>query len=57
MRARIDAYLDKWFKSHKGEVLTIHSFTHIENIVGLLTETIKVQDSLKEMHGSSELCG
>ena len=28
--------LDKWFKEHKGEALTIDSFTHIENIVGAL---------------------
>ena len=41
--------LDKWFKSHKGEALTIHTYSHIENIVGLLIETIKVQESL-EMH-------
>ena len=45
--------LDKWFKSHKGEALTIHSYTHIENIVGLLIETIRVQETLKEMHCSS----
>lgn len=42
--------LDKWFKSHKGETLTIHSYTHIENVVGLLMETIKVQDSLRDKH-------
>ena len=42
--------LEKWFKSHKGKALTIHSFTHIENIVGLLTETIKLQNDLSEMH-------
>ena len=49
---RIGGYqvLDKWLKSHKGEVLTIDSFDHIANVVGLLTETIKVQVDLKSMH-------
>jgi len=42
--------LAKWFKSHKGEALTIDSFTHIENVVGLLAETIKVQDGLRKLH-------
>jgi len=42
--------LDKWFKSHKGELLTRDSFTHIENIVYILTETIKVQEDLKGLH-------
>jgi len=42
--------LDKWLKSHKGEALTIHTFTHIENIVGLLMETLKVQNDLCKMH-------
>jgi len=48
---RIGGYqvLDKWFKSHKGEMLTIDSFTHIENVVGLLAETIKVQENLREL--------
>ena len=44
--------LDKWFKSHKGETLTLESFTHIENIVGLIAETIKIQNNLSRMHGS-----
>ena len=42
--------LDKWFKSHKGEALTLESFTHIENIVGLIAETIRIQNELGEMH-------
>ena len=42
--------LDKWFKEHRGEALTIESFTHIENVVGLLAETIKVQDELRLLH-------
>jgi hypothetical protein len=51
---RIGGYqvLDKWFKSHKGEALTIDSFEHIANVVGLLAETIKVQDGLRAMHGT-----
>lgn len=42
--------LDKWFKEHRAEALTIESFTHIENVVGLLAETIKVQDELRLLH-------
>lgn len=42
--------LDKWFKEHRGEALTIESFTHIENVVGLLAETIKTQEELRLLH-------
>ena len=42
--------LDKWFKEHKGEALTIDSFTHIENIVGALDETIRIREHLKSLH-------
>lgn len=42
--------LDKWFKEHKGEVLTIDAFTHIENVVGLLEETIKLREYLRRLH-------
>lgn len=42
--------LDKWFKEHRAEALTIESFTHIENVVGLLAETIKVQEELRLLH-------
>ena len=50
---RIGGYqvLDKWFKSHKGETMTIDSFEHISNVVGLLAETIKVQEGLRGLHG------
>lgn len=41
--------LDKWFKEHKGETLTIDFFTHIENVVGLLKETIRIRDYLQTM--------
>jgi hypothetical protein len=46
--------LDKWFKSHKGEALNLGSFTHIENIVGLIAETIRIQNELSEMHKPKE---
>ena len=39
--------LPKWFKSHKGELLDIKNFSHIQNVVGALTETIKIQFELK----------
>ena len=42
--------LDKWFKEHKGETLTIESFTHIENVVGLLEETIRLREHLRNLH-------
>lgn len=42
--------LDKWFKEHRGEALTIENFTHIENVVGLLAETIKIQEELRLLH-------
>lgn len=42
--------LDKWFKEHKGETLTIDSFTHIENVVGLLAETINLREHMRSLH-------
>lgn len=42
--------LDKWLKEHKGETLTIDTFAHIENIVGLLGETIRIKEELKNIH-------
>lgn len=42
--------LDKWFKEHRGEALTIENFTHIENVVGLLAETVKIQEELRLLH-------
>jgi len=49
---RIGGYqvMDKWFKSHKGKTMTIDDFDHIANVVGLLKETIKIQDSLRALH-------
>lgn len=42
--------LNKWFKEHKGETFSIDTFAHIENIVGLLEETIRIKDELKNSH-------
>lgn len=42
--------LDKWLKEHKGEELTIDSFTHISNVVGLLSETINLREHLRSLH-------
>lgn len=42
--------LDKWFKEHKGQKLTIDTFSHIENVVGVLTETIKIRQELAKLH-------
>ena len=42
--------IDKWFKEHKGDILTLETFNHIENIVGLIDETIKLQDYLRKLH-------
>ena len=46
---RIGGYqvIDKWLKSHKGKTMIIDDFDHIANIVGLLGETIKIQDELR----------
>ena len=45
---RIGGYqvLDKWFKSHKGAVITKKSLEHIMNMVGLLSETVKIRKGL-----------
>lgn len=45
--------LDKWFKEHKGETLTLDSFMHIENVVGLLAETIRLRKHLQGQHHNS----
>ena len=42
--------LDKWLKEHKGETLTIDSFAHIENMVGLIEETIRIRRKLENNH-------
>ena len=44
--------IDKWLKEHKGKELTIDNFTHLSNIVGALSETIKLIESLEEMHNN-----
>jgi predicted helicase len=50
---RIGGYqvIDKWLKSHKGKTLTIDDFDHIANIVGLLAETIRIQENLRTIYG------
>lgn len=46
--------LDKWFKSHRNEALTLDKYTHLENIVGLLSETIKIRKELSLLHSNGE---
>jgi len=38
--------IDKWLKSHKGELLSIDYFNHLKRIVGIIEETIKIQNEL-----------
>ncbi|AUS70618.1 type ISP restriction/modification enzyme [Lactococcus lactis] len=47
---RIGGYqvLDKWFKSHKGELFDLEKFEHICKVVAILAETIEVQEGMKE---------
>lgn len=45
--------LDKWFKSHKGEILTIEGFLHIECVVGIINETIRLEKVLEDLHNST----
>jgi hypothetical protein len=33
--------------------MAIDDFAHIENVVGLLAETIRVQEGLKELHAQN----
>jgi len=49
---RIGGYqvLDKWLKSHKGKTMSIDDFDHIASVVGLLGETIKIQEKLRSLH-------
>ena len=53
---RIGGYqvLDKWMKSHKGERLNLERMAHIENVVGLLAETIKIRNGLRGCGGDGE---
>lgn len=45
---RIGGYqvIEKWFKSHRGEVLNYEKFNHISMIVAILEKTILIQNSL-----------
>ena len=38
--------IDKWLKSHKGEVLDYDKFNHLKKIVAIVEETIKIQEEL-----------
>lgn len=40
--------IDKWIKSHKGENLTIDYFNHIKSMVGIIKETMKIQNEFNE---------
>ena len=42
--------LEKWFKEHKGNELTIDTFTHIENMIGALSETVALIKQLASLH-------
>lgn len=42
--------IDKWFKEHKGESFNIENFDHISNVVGLLEETIRLEEHLRNLH-------
>ena len=46
---RVGGYqvLDKWLKSRKGKTMTIDDFENISSVVGVLTETMKIQTELK----------
>lgn len=41
--------IDKWFKSHRGECLTIDYFNHIKKIVGIIDETINIQKNMYKL--------
>ena len=38
--------IDKWLKSHKGELLSLDYFNHIKKIAGIIEETIKIQKEI-----------
>ena len=38
--------IDKWLKSHKGEELDYDKFNHLKKIVGIIEETIKIQEEM-----------
>ncbi len=38
--------IDKWLKSHKGEVLDYDKFNRLKKIVAIVEETIKIQEEL-----------
>ena len=48
---RIGGYqvLDKWFKSRKGETLTLKRLEHVMDMAGLLAETVKIREGLRAL--------
>lgn len=38
--------MDKWLKSHKGDILSMENFTQFKKIAGIVEETIKIQKEL-----------
>ncbi len=38
--------IDKWFKSHKGEILTLDCFNQIKRMIGIIEETIRLQNEI-----------
>lgn len=44
--------IDKWLKEHKGEELSLENFEHLSRIVGAISETLKLTESLKNLHDS-----
>ncbi len=42
--------IDKWLKSYKNEVLDMEKFNHISNIVGIINETLNIQNNLKSYY-------
>ena len=53
---RIGGYqvLDKWFKSHRGEVFDEEKYTHICKVVFALEMTTVYQETLRGMHEEHE---
>ena len=42
--------LDKWFKEHKGEILSKKTFSHVTKIVGIINETLRMEEYLNSLH-------
>ena len=42
--------IEKWFKEHKGNMMTIDIFNHIEKMVGVIEETLLLESYLAKLH-------